>query len=76
MLFWNYFQKVDYRRFSVKKLIFRMLLKIHQRIYALREEYLKTIDQVIPFLQGKPYTGKTDLQYELFTGSFPFQPIG
>jgi len=24
-----------------------------QRIYALREEYLKTIDQVIPFLQGK-----------------------
>ncbi|UCA60753.1 radical SAM protein [Chryseobacterium rhizoplanae] len=24
-----------------------------QRIYTLREEYLKTIDQVIPFLQGK-----------------------
>ncbi|MDG4652574.1 B12-binding domain-containing radical SAM protein [Chryseobacterium arthrosphaerae] len=24
-----------------------------QRIFALREEYLKTIDQVIPFLQGK-----------------------
>lgn len=27
-----------------------------QRIYALREEYLKTIDQVIPFLQGKSPT--------------------
>ncbi|NML68503.1 radical SAM protein [Chryseobacterium sp. RP-3-3] len=27
-----------------------------QRIYALREEYLKTIDQVIPFLQGKTPT--------------------
>ena len=27
-----------------------------QRIYALKEEYLKTIDQVIPFLQGKTPT--------------------
>ncbi|OCA71872.1 radical SAM protein [Chryseobacterium contaminans] len=27
-----------------------------QRIYTLREEYLKTIDQVIPFLQGKSPT--------------------
>ncbi|PKF75807.1 B12-binding domain-containing radical SAM protein [Chryseobacterium sp. PMSZPI] len=27
-----------------------------QRIFALREEYLKTIDQVIPFLQGKTPT--------------------
>lgn len=27
-----------------------------RRIYALREEYLKTIDQVIPFLQGKTPT--------------------
>ncbi|MCT2409618.1 radical SAM protein [Chryseobacterium antibioticum] len=27
-----------------------------QRIYALSEEYLKTIDQVIPFLQGKTPT--------------------
>lgn len=27
-----------------------------QRIYTLREEYLKTIDQVIPFLQGKKPT--------------------
>lgn len=27
-----------------------------QRIYALRDEYLKTIDQVIPFLQGKTPT--------------------
>lgn len=27
-----------------------------QRIYALREEYLKTIDRVIPFLQGKSPT--------------------
>ncbi|WP_080779339.1 B12-binding domain-containing radical SAM protein [Chryseobacterium phocaeense] len=27
-----------------------------QRIYTLREEYLKTIDQVIPFLQGKTPT--------------------
>lgn len=27
-----------------------------QRIYALREEYLKTIDQVTPFLQGKTPT--------------------
>ncbi|MDP9959811.1 B12-binding domain-containing radical SAM protein [Chryseobacterium lathyri] len=27
-----------------------------QRIYALREEYLRTIDQVIPFLQGKTPT--------------------
>ncbi|MBP2615507.1 B12-binding domain-containing radical SAM protein [Chryseobacterium jejuense] len=27
-----------------------------QRIYALREEYVKTIDQVIPFLQGKSPT--------------------
>ncbi|MEJ5049031.1 B12-binding domain-containing radical SAM protein [Chryseobacterium culicis] len=27
-----------------------------KRIYALREEYLKTIDQVIPFLQGKTPT--------------------
>ncbi|SEH33117.1 B12-binding domain-containing radical SAM protein [Chryseobacterium culicis] len=27
-----------------------------QRIYALKEEYVKTIDQVIPFLQGKTPT--------------------
>lgn len=47
------FSKSGLEKIFNKKINSEELSENSRRIYALREEYLKTIDQVIPFLQGK-----------------------
>lgn len=50
------FSKDGIQRVFNKEIDLQNTSENSQRIYALREEYLKTIDQVIPFLQGKTPT--------------------
>ncbi|MDR6458285.1 hypothetical protein J2786_001378 [Chryseobacterium vietnamense] len=50
------FSKDGIRKVFNKEIDLQNTSENSQRIYALREEYLKTIDQVIPFLQGKTPT--------------------
>ncbi|MDR6486896.1 hypothetical protein J2799_001381 [Chryseobacterium vietnamense] len=50
------FSKDGIRKVFNKEIDLQDTSENSQRIYALREEYLKTIDQVIPFLQGKTPT--------------------
>lgn len=50
------FSKDGIQKVFNKKIDLQNTSENSQRIYALREEYLKTIDQVIPFLQGKTPT--------------------
>ncbi len=50
------FSKDGIRKVFNKEIDLHDTSENYQRIYALREEYLKTIDQVIPFLQGKTPT--------------------
>ncbi len=47
------FSKSGLKKVFGKKTALQNASENSQRIFALREEYLKTIDQVIPFLQGK-----------------------
>lgn len=50
------FSKSGLERIFSTEISLQEISENSQRIYALREEYLKTIDQVIPFLQGKTPT--------------------
>ncbi|WP_185290554.1 radical SAM protein [Chryseobacterium lactis] len=50
------FSKKGIEKVFSKKIDLQNTSENSQRIFALREEYLKTIDQVIPFLQGKSPT--------------------
>ncbi len=50
------FSKDGIQKVFNKEIDIRNTSENSQRIFALREEYLKTIDQVIPFLQGKSPT--------------------
>lgn len=50
------FSKDGIRKVFNKEINLQNTSENSRRIYALREEYLKTIDQVIPFLQGKTPT--------------------
>lgn len=50
------FSKDGIRKVFNKEIDLQNTSENSRRIYALREEYLKTIDQVIPFLQGKTPT--------------------
>ncbi|WP_374462642.1 radical SAM protein [Chryseobacterium sp.] len=50
------FSKDGIQKVFNKKIDLQNTSENSQRIYALREEYLKTIEQVIPFLQGKTPT--------------------
>ncbi|WP_160139880.1 B12-binding domain-containing radical SAM protein [Chryseobacterium sp. c4a] len=50
------FSKSGLQKVFSKEIDLQNISENSQRIYALREEYLKTIDQVIPFLQGKTPT--------------------
>jgi hypothetical protein len=50
------FSKDGIHKVFSKEIDLQNISENSQRIYALREEYLKTIDQVIPFLQGKTPT--------------------
>lgn len=50
------FSKEGIQKVFSKKTDLQNTSENSQRIFALREEYLKTIDQVIPFLQGKSPT--------------------
>lgn len=50
------FSKEGIQKVFSKKTDLQNASENSQRIFALREEYLKTIDQVIPFLQGKSPT--------------------
>lgn len=50
------FSKGGLEKVFNKKIDLQNISENSQRIYALRDEYLKTIDQVIPFLQGKTPT--------------------
>jgi hypothetical protein len=50
------FSKEGIQKVFNKEIDIRNTSENSQRIFALREEYLKTIDQVIPFLQGKSPT--------------------
>lgn len=50
------FSKEGIQKVFSKKIDLQNASENSQRIFALREEYLKTIDQVIPFLQGKSPT--------------------
>ena len=47
------FSKDGLQKVFSKEIDLQNISENSQRIFALREEYLKTIDQVIPFLQGK-----------------------
>ena len=47
------FSKDGIQKVFSKEIDLQNISENSQRIFALREEYLKTIDQVIPFLQGK-----------------------
>ncbi|MCL8538148.1 radical SAM protein [Chryseobacterium gallinarum] len=50
------FSKEGLQKVFDKKIDLQNTSENTQRIFALKEEYLKTIDQVIPFLQGKTPT--------------------
>lgn len=50
------FSKDGIRKVFNKEIDLQNTSENSRRIYALREEYVKTIDQVIPFLQGKTPT--------------------
>lgn len=50
------FSKDGIRKVFNKEIDLQSTSENSRRIYALREEYVKTIDQVIPFLQGKTPT--------------------
>ncbi|MDR2237078.1 MAG: radical SAM protein [Chryseobacterium sp.] len=50
------FSKDGLRKVFSQQIDLQTVSENSQRIFALREEYLKTIDQVIPFLQGKTPT--------------------
>lgn len=50
------FSKNGLQKVFNQKIDLLMASENSQRIFALREEYLKTVDQVIPFLQGKTPT--------------------
>ncbi len=50
------FSKKGIEKVFSKKIDLQNTSENSQRIFALRQEYLKTIDQVIPFLQGKSPT--------------------
>ncbi|QIY89875.1 B12-binding domain-containing radical SAM protein [Chryseobacterium gallinarum] len=50
------FSKEGLQKVFDKKIDLQNASENTQRIFALKEEYLKTIDQVIPFLQGKTPT--------------------
>jgi hypothetical protein len=50
------FSKDGIRRIFDKKIDIQNVSENAQRIFALRDEYIKTIDQVISFLQGKTPT--------------------
>jgi len=50
------FSKNGIQRIFDQQIDLQAVSENSQRIFALKEEYLKTIDQVIPFLQGKTPT--------------------
>ncbi|WP_449398022.1 B12-binding domain-containing radical SAM protein [Chryseobacterium wanjuense] len=50
---WELFSKDGIQRIFNKKIDLQNVSENAQRIFALRDEYVKTIDQVISFLQGK-----------------------
>lgn len=52
----NLFSKDGILRIFSKKIDLQSVSENSQRIFALREEYIKTIEQVISFLQGKTPT--------------------
>lgn len=53
---WELFSKDGIQRIFDKKIDIQNVSENAQRIFALRDEYIKTIDQVISFLQGKTPT--------------------